>query len=372
MKKHNQTFKEIESFEEFLDNGWTFTRCCFQSIDFTKTSINWERIHLEECTFLGCKLKDTDREILIKKGAILFPKLPELPYQAYRKSLYTWKELYAPAQSDEQITTDEAIYNHFFEYRYKDNITEALYQRIHDHSIDDALYELLGSRMDGSFNKKAVGIMGGHGTLRNDPNYQAIALLSYQLSKKGYLISSGGGPGIMEAANLGAYMSNYSERELEAALKIIESDLTFNHPNYLLDAHKVLELFPSGRNSLSIPTWFFGHEPSNLFSSHIAKYFSNSIREDNLLAIALHGIVFAPGSAGTNQEIFMDLSQNHYKTFGYYSPMVFFNKKHYSEDTNIFPLIKKLSAGNAYEKMIYMEDDIGKICHFLENNPPFS
>ena len=51
--------------------------------------------------------------------------------------------------------------------------------------------------------------------------------------------------------------------------------------------------------SLAVPTWFYGHEPSNLFASHIAKYFSNSIREDTLLAVALYGIVFAPGSAGT-------------------------------------------------------------------------
>ena len=76
-----------------------------------------------------------------------------------------------------------------------------------------------------------------------------------------------------------------------------------------------------------MPTWFYGHEPTNLFSVHVAKYFSNSIREDGLLAIAEHGIIFSPGSAGTTQEIFQDATQNHYATFGTISPMVFLSKE---------------------------------------------
>ena len=35
----------------------------------------------------------------------------------------------------------------------------------------------------------------------------------------------------------------------------------------------------------------------------MAKYFSNSLREDGLLAIATHGVVYAPGSAGTTQDV---------------------------------------------------------------------
>ncbi len=41
-----------------------------------------------------------------------------------------------------------------------------------------------------------------------------------------------------------------------------------------------------------------------------------------LLAIATHGVVFAPGSAGTIQEIFQDAAQNHYASFGPPSPMM--------------------------------------------------
>ena len=77
-----------------------------------------------------------------------------------------------------------------------------------------------------------------------------------------------------------------------------------------------------GGESLAIPTWVTAGEPISLFASHIAKYFSNSIREDGLLAVATAGIVFAPGGAGTMQEIFQDGAQNAYRVFGR-SPMAF-------------------------------------------------
>jgi two-component system alkaline phosphatase synthesis response regulator PhoP len=40
------------------------------------------------------------------------------------------------------------------------------------------------------------------------------------------------------------------------------------------------------------------------------------VREDGLLSLAKGGVVFAPGPAGTIQEIFQDLTQNHYGTLG--------------------------------------------------------
>ena len=80
--------------------------------------------------------------------------------------------------------------------------------------------------------------------------------------------------------------------------------------------------FAPGGESLAIPTWVTAGEPISLFASHIAKYFSNSIREDGLLAVATAGIVFAPGGAGTMQEIFQDGAQNAYRLFGR-SPMAF-------------------------------------------------
>ena len=47
---------------------------------------------------------------------------------------------------------------------------------------------------------------------------------------------------------------------------------------------------------MAIPTWVNAGEPISQLASHIAKYFSNSIREDGMLAVATAGIVFAPGA----------------------------------------------------------------------------
>ena len=125
-----------------------------------------------------------------------------------------------------------------------------------------------------------------------------------------------------------------------------------------------------GAESLAIPTWFYGHEPSNLFSTHIAKYFANSLREDGLLALATWGIVFAPGSAGTIQEIFQDAAQNHYGTFKYVSPMVFLGRQFWTEERPVYPLLKQLSEGRQYHRMVTISDDLDEIVSFIQDNPP--
>ena len=102
-----------------------------------------------------------------------------------------------------------------------------------------------------------------------------------------------------------------------------------------------MEQYPKAKfDSLGIPTWLYGHEPPTPFATHIAKYFTNSIREEGLLAIAKGGVIFAPGSAGTMQEIFQEIAQNHYESFGYASPMVFLNKEYWSYDRPVYPAIE--------------------------------
>ena len=65
------------------------------------------------------------------------------------------------------------------------------------------------------------------------------------------------------------------------------------------------EVMRAGRSrrvsSVGIPTWFYGHEPPNVFCDGIAKYFSNAIREDGLLARCTAGLVVLEGAAGTVQ-----------------------------------------------------------------------
>ena len=95
---------------------------------------------------------------------------------------------------------------------------------------------------------------------------------------------------MMEAANLGAYLADAMPDELDEALLTLGKAPVYTDDGYMEAAQEVLDRFRHGHPSLAVPTWFYGHEPSNLFSIHIAKYFSNSLREDGLLAIATHGM----------------------------------------------------------------------------------
>src|SRR4029434_10760890 len=89
---------------------------------------------------------------------------------------------------------------------------------------------------------------------------------------------------------------------------------------------------PRGGESLGVPTWVYVNEPTSAFATHIAKYFTNSIRENGLLAIARSGVVYAPGGAGTEQEIFTDTAQNSLNLYQVRSPMVFFGRQFFERD----------------------------------------
>jgi len=99
------------------------------------------------------------------------------------------------------------------------SVHEALAQRIHDHAIDSALYRF--AKPTGKPRRRIIGVMGSHSTARTDVTYKLVAELAWQLRQEGFSIVSGGGPGIMEAANLGAYFSNYLTSDLDAALALL-------------------------------------------------------------------------------------------------------------------------------------------------------
>ena len=121
-----------------------------------------------------------------------------------------------------------------------------------------------------------------------------------------------------------------------------------------------------GGESLAIPTWYYGHEPSNQFATHVAKYFANSAREAGLVTIATRGIVFAPGSAGTIQEIFMDATQNYYVTEGVVSPMVLLGAEYWREALPVAPLLEKLAAKRAMAELVAVVDSVDEVVAFLE------
>ena len=164
------------------------------------------------------------------------------------------------------------------------------------------------------------------------------------ISEMGFLMISGGGPGAMEATHLGAWFAHKPSMELDKALEILQVAPSYKDSKWLSSAYQVMQLFPYPKvESLGIPTWLYGHEPATPFATRIAKYFANSVREDGLLTMAKGGVIFSPGSAGTMQEIFQEITQNHYESFGYASPMIFLNREYWSYNRPVYPLLELMS-----------------------------
>jgi predicted Rossmann-fold nucleotide-binding protein len=337
------------------------------------------------CLFLGCALTAEQAGALTLGGALVIHDGAGRPFSIHRSRLYTVDELFAgfdpadPAGWDD--TFDARVYRYWVGagQHAPGSIAETLAQRLHDHSITDALEEALAGR-------RPVAIMGGHAIERLDPHYAAVARIARTLSREGFLMVSGGGPGAMEATHLGAWMAHFDDDELDAAVAMLSPrpegapvGREYADPDWLHRAMAVRARWPLPPaevryESIGIPTWAYGHEPPAPFATSIAKYFANSVREDGLLAIATYGVVFTPGSAGTIQEIFQDATQNHYEVFGPPAPMVLFGTEHWSERYPVWPVLERLAADRAYRSLIMLTDDevevIAGITAPAEADPP--
>ncbi len=320
---------------------------------------------------LGCELTPEQREHAHARRALVFPRLPDLPYHSYRPALYTAAELmegYVHGKPETlHDTRDQVVYRHYDAIRKGGTIIpilDALAQRLHDHAIDDALDELLHPA--GAPARQVVAIMGGHSMRRDAPAYRVVCQIARTLTRSGKLMASGGGPGAMEACMLGAYLAGHDDSALDVCLELLAPAPTYKDERWLDAAFDVCARFDMRGEGLAIPTWFYGHEPPNIFASHIAKYFSNSIREDGLLAIAKDGVLFAPGSAGTIQEVFQDACQNHYNTFGVVSPMVFLDTAYWTETKPVYPLLAELSRDREYGKLLAIVDTVDDAVEALQ------
>ena len=369
---------EVESIADFrrlLDKDGRLEGLVFQGLDLRGEGDRIRGLSAVGATFLGCRLDADTLSHVYATGGLVFPALPDVPYAPYRPSLYTPEALSAGYQkgvpSSLSESLDQRVYAHFDAMRRRGGnvpILEALAQRIHDHAIDDALYDYLAATPV----KKVVAVMGGHGMSRTDRAYRQVAQIALQLTAldDGYVLATGGGPGAMEAANLGAYLAPHGEAALDVAIELMSAAPSYKDPMWWDTALDVRARFPNGGESLGIPTWHYGHEPPNLFASHVAKYFANSIREEGLLAIAHHGVIYAPGSAGTIQEVFMDAAQNHYASFGARSPMVFLDRHYWTEVKPIYPVVRQLADGQGYDELMTLVDTPESVVTFIRTHPP--
>lgn len=341
----------------------------FQELNLTEVEHRMMNISVKNCLFLDCKMSNQLTKYLFKDNYI-FPRL-NVPYSIYPSGLYNKEKLYNGYNLNQPEsylkTLDKIVYDYYKKMGGSEtrNIKETLARSLHDHSIYDAKHEFLSNYDE----RKVLAIMGGHKLRRDDKLYYQTAQLSKSLTEKGYLMCSGGGPGAMEALHLGAWFAGKPEEDLKNAVEILKPAPIYSHPDWLKTSYIVLEKYPeTDYKSLGIPTWLYGHELSTPFATHIAKFFENSLREEGLLAIAKGGVIFSPGSAGTMQEIFMDLAQNHYESYGFASPMIFLCEKYWTEEYPIFPLLKSLNDSgklNNIDLSIYDKNE--DVIKHLEN-----
>lgn len=371
---------EIHTLEELaahLTRHRSLQNVVIQSVDLSSLQTEVLAATIDNSVFLGCTIADDALCALMKRGAHVFPTLTGLPFNPYQPVLYNAETLFDGFDADDPCsycdTSDGRIYQ-YWQNTGRANpttISDALARRLHDMAMTDAIEDFLKTF---AAHGKVVGMMGGHSMKRSDEAYLKAATISRDLTRRGYLTVSGGGPGAMEATHVGAWFVDRSDAELKEAVTQLAKAPSYKDRQWLAEAFRVMEKFPvqegNSHLSLGIPTWLYGHEPPTPFASHIAKYFANSVREDGLVTIASSGLIFAPGSAGTIQEVFQDATQNHYATTGVSSPMVFLDEQYWTQEKPIYPLLKELSADQPYHELVAIFDDAASVVSFIERHPP--
>ncbi len=302
---------------------------------------------LSGATFLGCRLDPEEEAVLSSAGALVLPIVTDAPLDSYPARLYTPDDLYDTTHYERSL--DGRIYA--WSQRLPDR-DDALAAALHDHAIGEALQAW---RVD----RRVCGVMGGHAAQRGEPDYAAAARLGQALGRD-LVVATGGGPGAMEAANLGARFAHEDGAALERALEHLATVPSFvpSIDAWVGAARRVLADVSPAVETLGIPTWFYGHEPSNLFATAIAKYVANALREAVLLEICDAGIIFLPGAAGTVQEVFQDACENYYGDEAEVAPMVLVGREHWTETVPAWPLLHRLAQGRVMQDRVHLVDSV--------------
>lgn len=352
--QHAQHISTLSEFEQML--SWllddSLAGVYLEHLDLREHAPELESLDPRGAVFMDCQLPEGYDESLRAAGALVFPKLPAFPFQPYRSELYTADELYdGILQARYESVPDAQIYA-WSTQEQPDAANAALAVSLHDHAINVALQHSFPE------NRKIVGVMGGHSALRGSKRYSFAAYLGHVLANDGFIVATGGGPGSMEAANLGAYLYQQDWSTVKNVLADFSGEFT-QPTRWARNAMLVRQSFPAQNHnrSLGIPTWVYGHEPPNMFGTSIAKYFANSIREAVLLEKSGGGIIFLPGAAGTIQEIFQDACENFYAPTSKLAPMVLASSDYWTNTYPVWPLLSKLAAGTPMADYVHLVDD---------------
>jgi len=343
-----QVIKTLTEVETVLKNKQDSKKHVFIGLDFSNSPY-LEIIKTKDVnghSFWSCSFPQGFANELRLKGAEVLDKDDSFPFESYRSNMYSQEEL---------IKVDTQIFNKVSKKERNIRLERAKW--LHDFTIREALLDFLKD-------KAVVSFFGGHAVKRASVDYKQIVLLAKRLAEEGFAIVSGGGPGVMEATNLGGYLAGRTIEEVEEAFQLIQQGSESYEKEFLnVSAAEVVtkrfgipKIEGNRFINIGIPTFEYGDEPFNRFSTYICKFFSKAVRHEVLIDITNGGAVFAPGSVGTRQEIFTYACKNHEVSKP--APMIFLNKQFWNGN-GLYPLISNVESDLLH--LLLCTDDIDEI-----------
>lgn len=355
--REDPAFREVHdgaSLRALTTTGAPLVGWRLQGLDLAPHAEHLSRADVRGLVVLGGEIPDALARDLAARGAVLIPTDPDCPVDPFRARMYSPTDLYGGlAGAGYEGTVDALAYAWSRAARTEHDAYATLLRAVHDDAVQDALVEALHG-LD------VVGIMGGHALSRDSADYAAAAALGHTLAHAGRVVLTGGGPGAMEAANLGALAP--TTPALRHALDELATVPGFRPSidawaSLALTVREGLGTTAEQVRSIGIPTWFYGHEPPNVFCDGIAKYFSNALREDVLLTQSRGGLVVLPGAAGTVQEIFQASTTLYYATEdAALPPLVLVGLEHWTHTVPVWPALRALGRGRPLGEALHLVD----------------
>ncbi|HEY2179013.1 MAG TPA: hypothetical protein VGH15_10555, partial [Caulobacteraceae bacterium] len=152
------------------------------------------------------------------------PLAADLPFEVAPSGLYDIRELYAGFDPGRLESLGEVFDTKVYRWTREGGGEtprtlapgETIAARLHDTAMDRHVAGFLDPKR-----QVTVGFMGGHDVDRSHEAFAAVARIARALRRGGFMIVTGGGPGLMEAANFGAFMAPFADEALGEALALL-------------------------------------------------------------------------------------------------------------------------------------------------------